>query len=792
MIFSVKYKNRESIYMNHILSKTKILIFGYLLLFAFYSNGQVVLNVSGQVLFEDGSPAIEAGLLLTFTEDELGDFTNTDVNGNYSFSVEIPSSYSDTCFTLVLIDCNGDFILYEDCFDDSNLDFEKDFLFCATGSTFCSSFITVTPDDSLGTLILSVINIGIGPYTYLWDDGTVEPTNTLTSDYLGEFCVTVTDAQDCITSACFNFEPLDPCFVFISEENGYNSITLMASGYGQSDEIEYLWNTGEEESQIQVIESGEYCVTITDTLGCLAFDCLNVDIDSTSWDDCFAYIYVHHWADTGEDELFIDAFGESPFDYSWTLNGQFISDLESIIPTSEGLYCAAVTDATGCVFSTCFDYTYIPDCSVFIGCEHTEQSAALIAIAYGNAPFTYLWSTGENENAISVDESGEYCVSIVDAGGCESEHCITIDLETIDECEGEILTEFINSSSANLSVFIPGVDASEIVSYLWSTGQSQSVIFVQQEGLYCVKVTLVDGCVFETCTYFSSDGEGIDQGVVISYYDESQQLGQNAEIELYKVEGQGAYLYDIVQEWPLLNIQGLFYSNNMADGTYFVRAKPTEGDIYIPSYSTKSPFWDESNHFIVSNGGKGLKSVVNIFAIPISEVSGIGKIGGFSWSYEDSDNIMLFHESVVVGQDYTDDNGLFLFSSLPYGTYTVVRERPGMDRDEVVVTISANNPIVNDVEFNSITSISENDRPIELNVYPNPSNNTVKISSESLSDYVSSISVVNVDGKLIESYENLVPNNKTISLDISNLNEGVYFLKIDNDNKITIKKLIKI
>ena len=97
-----------------------------------------------------------------------------------------------------------------------------------------------------------------------------------------------------------------------------------------------------------------------------------------------------------------------------------------------------------------------------------------------------------------------------------------------------------------------------------------------------------------------------------------------------------------------------------------------------------------------------------------------------------------------------------------------------MDRDEVVVTISANNPIVNDVEFNSITSISEKDRSIELNVYPNPANNTVKISSESLSDYVSSISVVNVDGKLIESYENLVPNNKTISLDISTLIEGKF------------------
>ncbi len=778
--------------MNHILGKTKILIVGYLLLFAVYSNGQVVLNVSGQVLFEDGSPAIEAGLLLTFTEDEFDDFTSTDINGIYSFSIELPSGYEDSCFTLILIDCNGEFIPYEDCIAEANFDFDKDFLFCEYGSTFCTSFITATLDDSLNILILNTVNIGVGPYTYLWEDGTVEPTNTLSSDYVGEFCVTVTDAQDCITDVCINFDPLYPCFVFISQENGYNSVSLMASGFGQSSEIEYLWSTGEQESKIHVIESGVYCVTITDTLGCLAFDCLNVLVDSSAWDDCYAYIYVNQWADTGVDALFVDAFGDSPFEISWTFNGQFISALESIEPSAEGLYCAAVTDASDCVFSACFDYTFIPDCSVFIGCEHTEQSAALIAIGYGNAPFSFTWSTGENENAISVDKSGEYCVSIVDSDDCESAFCITVDLETNDECEGEILTEFINSTSANLSVFIPGVDVPAIVSYLWSTGQNQSVIFVQQEGLYCVEVTLEDGCVFETCTYFSSDGQGIDQGVVISYYDENTQLGQNAEIELYKIEGGGAYLYDNVQEWPLLNIQGLFYSNNMVDGTYFVRAKPINANKFIPSYSTKSPFWDESNHFIVENGGKGLKSVVNIFAIPISNITGIGKIGGFSWSYEDSDNIMLFHESVVVGQDYTDDNGLFLFTSLPYGTYTVVRERPGMERDEVIVTISANNPIVNDVQFNEITASAEEKWSSVMKVYPNPASSIVNIFFDSKTDYWSTVSVLNVDGKLIESYENSVPINNTISLDISNFDKGVYFLKIEKDNVITMKKVIKI
>ncbi|MFT4534729.1 MAG: hypothetical protein ACJA1A_001635 [Saprospiraceae bacterium] len=778
--------------MIQIISKTKILLVGCFILFAVCSHGQIVLNVSGQVLFEDNSPAIEAGLLLTFTDDDLGDFTSTDKDGNYSFSLDIPSSSVDTCFTLILIDCSGEFILHQECFTESNTNFEKDFLFCENGSSYCNSFISPSSDDTSGIINLSVINIGVGPYVYLWEDGTVEPTNSIPLDYIGEFCVTITDAQDCISDACINLDPIDPCFVFISEENGYNSVALMASGFGQSEQIDYIWSTGEQESKIQVTEGGKYCVTITDNFGCLAVDCLNVVIDSTAWDDCFAFIYKHNWADTGIDELFVDAFGESPFTYSWTYNGQFFGQLESIQPTEEGLYCAAVTDATDCVFSACYDYTFTPKCSAFIGYKHSIGAGELVAIAYGVAPFTYSWSSGENGNTINITESGEYCVSIIDAVGCISDYCLIVDLETSNLCAGEILTEFVDSNSANLSVFIPGTDTPEIVSYLWNTGQNQSVIYVQQEGLYCVEVTLEDGCIFETCTYFSADGEGIDKGVVISYYDQNAQLGQSAEIELYKVDGQSAHLYESVQEWPLSNIQGLFYSNNLVDGTYFVRAKPQDKDKFIPSYSTKSSFWDESDHFIIENGGKGLKNVVNVFAIPISNISGLGKIGGFSWSYESSDNIMLFHESVVVGQKYTDDNGQFLFSSLPYGTYTVVRERPGMERAEVIVTISASSPIVNDVQFNDITASLDNEISVEITVFPNPVNSIVNIFSDSISEILGTVSIFNVDGKLLANYEDLVPNNKTISLDISNMAKGVYFLKIEKNGIITMKKIIKI
>jgi len=779
--------------MNQFIVQIKNFLVGLFLLVSIVAQSQITLNVSGQVLFDDGSPAIEAGLILYYETEDIDDFTSTDVNGNYSFSVILDDTYEEGCFTVLMLDCDGLFVDYSDCYTQEDNIFEKDFLFCESGNNSCSTYIFIEPVADSDSIVLSTINLGIGPYDYSWSDGSLETNITLPTNFEGEYCVTVTDSNGCTSDNCIYLEPLDPCFVYISEENGYDGVILEALGFGISEDIDYLWSTSEQTSQIQVTISGEYCVTMTDASGCDAIDCLYVEVDTSEWLDCYAYILEILNENGTLESFFIDAHGESPFTFQWSINGIVSGDSVSIIPDENGQYCATITDAGNCSYTICTDYYNYDDCSVSIfesldGDPYNE----LTAYALGEEPIIYNWSNGDNGPIITVEESGVYCVSIVDAVGCESETCYTYTIDTSMNCTGHIVTHFVDNSTALLSVEIMNEETSSSSLFSWSTGEFTENIIVYVPGIYCLEVTFESGCFFEVCTYFTGDSLVFNDGVVISYYDVDQKAGLGAEIELYKVEGENLYFYDILQEYTLTDVNGLFYSEDIDNGTYIARAIPENSDQYIPSYSLDSPFWDESNQFLVENGGAGSKVVKSIYAIPIYEVQGEGTIGGISSWFETNENIMLFHEFEVVGQQFTDNNGQFTFESLPYGTYTLVRERPGFARDEVIVTISADNPIISDVSFNDIVSVV-NDAPIyDVNIFPNPTANYINITSELLSRNDANIKLIDLDGKEINTFYQPKKENESVTIDISYLVNGVYIIIIEIGGVTEMKRVMKI
>lgn len=777
--------------MNQFIDQIKFFLIATLLFATVDSFSQNVLNVSGQVLFEDGSPAVEAGLFLILENQYIDDFTSTDANGNYSFSPELGQNFENGCFSILLIDCDGVYLDYLDCYTQDNTVFVKDFLFCEYGTTSCESFIFLTPNNNNKELVLSTINIGVGPFTYLWSNGSQESTVTVPITSEGTYCVTVTDSQNCISEDCIYLAPIDPCFVFISEEDGFESVTLEAHGFGQTEEIDYQWSTNEEGPEIQITESGEYCVTMTDQLGCLSYDCLYAEVDSSEWLDCYATITENITVDGSESYLLAEAYGEGPFVYEWSFSNIVVGSSDVIYPEIDGFYCVTITDTTSCSYTTCYDYYSPNNCSVYINCLH-EGSKELIATATGVLPINYLWSNGEVGSSIIIEKSGEYCVSIVDAVGCESEYCYNVTLDSIDICDGSIVTEFINQTAAILSTITTEGEVTPNASYLWNTEEVTPSITVYKAGLYCVTVTLENECTFNACTYFTESGQVFNNGVVISYTDSNLQEGLNAEIELYKVEDDHIYLYYILQEWSIPNVHGLFYLENIEDGTYIARAIPENSEEYIPSYNTMSPFWDESDQFTIINGGSGLDDLIAINTIPINGIFGKGEIGGYAGEYEFNENILLFHDSEVVGQQYTDLSGFFGFESLPFGTYTLVRERPGLDRMELQVTISEDDPVIYDLSFDDISMVTNNINDLDIKTFPNPTSNYINITSELFSKNKPIVTLIDVSGKEVAGYSNLHLEGLEFSLDITNVAKGVYFLRIEVGHRREIKRIIKI
>jgi len=84
----------------------------------------------------------------------------------------------------------------------------------------------------------------------------------------------------------------------------------------------------------------------------------------------------------------------------------------------------------------------------------------------------------------------------------------------------------------------------------------------------------------------------------------------------------------------------------------------------------------------------------------------------------------------------------------------------------------------------SITTIGINEiKNKEISLYPNPTTSQLTINT---TEQIKSINILDVSGKTVKA---ITPNNNTI--DVSDLTNGIYFLKIETENGIVTSKFIK-
>lgn len=97
-----------------------------------------------------------------------------------------------------------------------------------------------------------------------------------------------------------------------------------------------------------------------------------------------------------------------------------------------------------------------------------------------------------------------------------------------------------------------------------------------------------------------------------------------------------------------------------------------------------------------------------------------------------------------------------------------------------------NFPIVTNTATTTITALSNhNFENTSVSMYPNPVQNTLTISAK---DMITSIQLFDVQGRLITTKLNTSPE---ASLDLSQQQAGIYFVKVCTDNGMKVEKIIK-
>ncbi len=333
------------------------------------------------------------------------------------------------------------------------------------------------------------------PLSYLWSTGETSQCITLSAAALGAG----THPVSLLVSNDFGCRDSSEVLVVVHPEVEASvasasvctgeSTNLTAVVGNAAAPLAYAWSNGATSESIVVSEAGEYCVTVTDANGCEAHACGTLVVHAP------VLVAVSGQAvcagETGTMTAAVTSGGTAPFTYSWS-NG---ASTESIAVTAAGEYCVTVTDANGCTGRACGTLAVraalqvtVEDAAVCAG----ETATLRCAITNGTGPFTMVWSTGSTAESITVDESGDYCVTVTDANGCVGQACgtltvrapVEVDLGDIEICSGE---------SATLRPGISG--AVEPVRCLWSTGATTETLVVSQSGEYLLTVTDANGCI---------------------------------------------------------------------------------------------------------------------------------------------------------------------------------------------------------------------------------------------------------------------------------------------------------
>lgn len=198
-----------------------------------------------------------------------------------------------------------------------------------------------------GSIDLSVTG-GTPNYNYVWSSGFT--SQDISSLIAGNYTVTVTDANNCVSDLTINVQqPAAPLTIssVLTDATCFGLPTgaIDVTINGGTAPFTYFWNTGATSQDLINVPAGQYTLAVTDANSCVSSTiyslsqpttALNVVVSNITDASCFGY---------SDGSVSINISGGTPaYSILWN-NGSTSSFVNNI---SAGTYSATVTDANGC------------------------------------------------------------------------------------------------------------------------------------------------------------------------------------------------------------------------------------------------------------------------------------------------------------------------------------------------------------------------------------------------------------------------------------------------------------
>lgn len=359
---------------------------------------------------------------------------------------------------------------------------------------------------------------GTPPYRYQWSNNAI--TASIDALAAGSYTVTITDANNCITTATANIQAdanINVSITATTVDCGADNGMASAAASGGVPPYTYAWSNGQTSATVANLSIGTYNVTVTDATGCNAVAMTNVT-GSSALD---ANISVSATSIcVGQSLPLVATPNTDDLSYEWTATAGVFDNATIPNPTYTAMQAGTydvrlrLRRADGCEDEETVTITVLDNPIIEIESSDANicgnDPIELTAVVTGGSDnLTYQWTatagTFDNNMLPTVTYSatsiGTYTVTvhITNEAGCAATSQVTINVGEQPSCEAIITSDYdgLDISSYNGTdgeARVQVVGGSGNYTYRWSNGSRTPSISNLGPGSYRVTVTDSNGC----------------------------------------------------------------------------------------------------------------------------------------------------------------------------------------------------------------------------------------------------------------------------------------------------------
>ncbi len=320
-----------------------------------------------------------------------------------------------------------------------------------------------------------------------------------------------------------------------------------------------------------------------------------------------------------------------------------------------------------------------------------------------------------------------------------------------------------------------------------------------QTGIYQVHLQIVDTTHIPYCF------DTRTQEVIVTQVGQHHLSGQIFDGNFPETGG-SVYLYGEVNEGYLLldsstlNTSGVYYFYSIPEGRYMVKYVPEPGtpSLFLPSYPDQCLQWQQCTPVDLQ---QDIFDCDFHLTHTLPPDQGPGFISGIMQKFWNGNPLLAKREEILLCDEtfqfryfcFTDQLGVFQFTDLSFGSYWLIPEIPGMNSNPVLIVIDSTHLTVSNLQLfaqNAPLAVNEpKEGDIQSLIFPNPTSGQLTLLVPGLSFTRAEIHIYDLPGKEVSSAKiNNSAGNHVLSLDLSLLPDGSYFLLLQTNDRQWVRK----